>query len=582
MAGVLRIASRVCGTGEPRSDKVVSSWPNTTSLRFNSSLTRANIEPGSDRRGATSPTARNRASVTMMVASIPAIERRGRRAILLGLLVALAFPAWAEVGVCDQHLASALSDVRIAAATEIRPMPTWQAPQAATSGRSVSIGTPFCRVEGVIEREIAFELWLPLSSNWNQRYLGVGNGGDAGFINYEDLARGVQRGFATASTDTGHVRTDRRWALNHPERVENFGHRAHHLLAERAKALTRAYYGKSPHHAYFMGCSGGGVQGLISAHRYPADYDGVISGAAGVGMLPLSARILATTLDQEKHPEHALTGAQWTGVFDTTVAACDAADSVRDGIVNEPAKCSFDPKRLACSASSNPQCLSPAQVRTVEQAYAPLRDANGVQIDPGFPPGVMYQPVPRQIGIAGLQFGDWTYQDETWNVRNFDLARDVAAARQKFWFLMLPQPDLAAFSARGGKLLSYHGWLDEIVPPALSIEVHENVRAALGERTAHFYRLFMAPGMQHCRRGNGPDMFGQAFAGDAPIVDAEHDMLAALTTWVEEGKAPARLIATRLSGKEVSMTRPLCPYPQRAVYKGRGSTNDAKNFDCRS
>jgi feruloyl esterase len=489
--------------------------------------------------------------------------------------------ALANVGACDVSLEKNIANVRIASATWIEPQSNWESPRGVVSGRVHKISAPFCRLEGVIEKGIVFELWLPQKQNWNGRYLGTGNGGDAGFINYDDLSRGVQRGFATSSTDTGHVRTDARWALHHPERVENFGHRAHHLLAEKSKALIDVYYGKRASHSYFIGCSGGGSQGMIEAQRYPYDYDGIISGASGNGMLPLSARILSSALYQEAHPEFALTQAQWSAVYRESVKACDVKDGIADGIVDDPSACSFDPAILTCGATSSAECLSPDQIKTVREAYAPLKDGSGVDIDPGFPPGAQFRPIPRQIGTAGLLFGDWTYQDEAWNPRNFNLARDVAEARKKFWFLMYPEADFSEFKKRGGKLLSYHGWMDEIVPPGLTIGVHEHVGKMFKDRTDDFYRLFLVPGMQHCSRGESPNEFGQAFIGDPPRVDAEHDALTAMVNWVERGVAPKQLIASRVIEGKVTMTRPICPYPQHAGYAGKGDTNDAKNFACR-
>ena len=495
------------------------------------------------------------------------------------VLLAFAFQT-SRADECSAALASALPDVRIQKAELIQPQPTWESPRGSVSGRIQKVTVPFCRLQGVIETEIAFELWLP-TRNWNGRYLGTGNGGDAGFINYDDLSRGVQRGFATASTDTGHVRTEARWALHHPERVDNFGHRAHHLLAERAKSLIDAFYKKRPTHSYFIGCSGGGAQGMIAAQHYPKDYDGIISGAAGNGMLSLSTRILKTALYHEAHPEFALTPTQWTAVHAATVNACDLNDGVKDGIVGNPGTCQFEPGVLACDAAAKKDCLSAEQIRTVYQAYSPLVDEAGLQLDPGFPPGAQYRPIARQIGTAGFMFGDWTYQDETWNPRTFNLARDVTGAREKFPFLMFSTPELSEFQKSGGKLLAYHGWLDEIVPPGLSVGVYENAKSIFKKRTSDFYRLFLVPGMQHCSRGDAPNEFGQAFVGDPPTVDAEHDALSALIKWVEKGKAPNRITASRVIDGKVTMTRPLCPYPKRAVYKGRGDTNDAKSFECR-
>jgi feruloyl esterase len=483
---------------------------------------------------------------------------------------------------CADMSSVRIVDVRVNAATNVVPQPVWQSPPNFTTGNQpIPVHVAFCRVEAVIEKEIAFELWLPPPQVWNGRFLGLGNGGDAGFINYQDLARGVSRGFASASTDTGHKRSETNWGLGHPDRVENFGYRAHHLLADKAKALIDAFYGTPAKRSYFMGCSGGGMQGLALAQRYPNDYEGIMAGAGGVGMMPLSTRMLWTALAQEKNPEQRLSDAQWNAVARTALDACDANDEIKDGVVEHPASCSFDPAKLQCATGeSSTTCLTPVQVRTVRAAYSPLRLQRGPQIDPGFPPGIRYSPTARQIDIAGTLFGDWTYQNPKWDVRSFTLERDVPAVRAKLPYLEFRAPTLSGFQKRGGKLITYHGWMDPTVPPGLTIQFHEEAVRGLGRNADATVRLFMAPGMEHCSRGAGPESFGQAYRGDAPIVDAEHDMLTALISWVEEGRAPNRIIASHLTAGSVDRTRPLCPYPQRARYKGAGSTDDAANFSC--
>jgi feruloyl esterase len=224
--------------------------------------------------------------------------------------------------------------------------------------------------------------------------------------------------------------------------------------------------------------------------------------------------------------------------------------------------------------------LTATQVQTVRAANAPLRDSQKRQIDPGFPAGVRYSPVARQINIAGTLFGDWTYQDPKWDVRTFSLERDVPAARQRLPYLEFNEPDLRAFQKAGGKLITYHGWLDPTVPPGLTIQFYEAATRKLGRKARDTVRLFMAPGMDHCSRGTGPESFGQAFRGDAPVVDASHDLLTALLAWTEENRAPNRIVAARLHEGKVERTRPLCPYPQQARYKGVGSTDEAANFVC--
>jgi len=501
--------------------------------------------------------------------------------IAIGALLSVATTAMASTA-CDELSSWRGNDARVVAAGDIDPNPTWQSPPNFTTGnRPIPVTARFCRVQVVIEKEIEFELWLPPREVWNGRYLGIGNGGDAGFINYQDLSRGVGRGFASASTDTGHKRTEANWGLGHPDRVENFGHRAHHRMAEVAKSLIAHYYAAPAKQSYFMGCSGGGMQGLSLAQLYPNDYDGIMAGAGGVGMLPLSTRMLWTALSQEKNPAQRLSDAQWSAVTNAATKACDADDGVIDGVVENPARCGFDPGALQCAADeANDSCLAALQVETVRIVYSPLRIKGGPQVDPGFPPGIRYAPTARQINIAGTLFGDWTYQDANWDVRTFDLDREVLAARKKLPYLEFLNPDIRAFQKRGGKLIAYHGWLDPTVPAGLTIQFYDVAARKLGRRADQTMRLFMAPGTEHCSRGRGPESFGQAYRGDAPIVDADHDMLTAMMAWVEEGRAPERIVASRVVDGRVVRTRPLCPYPQVAKYKGAGSTDEAESFEC--
>lgn len=465
------------------------------------------------------------------------------------------------------------SNVRLVAISSHDSENRFQIPTNARMRRTANIDQDFCRIEGIIETEIAFELWLPNRDEWNGRYLGVGNGGEAGWINYTELQRGLGRNFATASTDTGHKSEDTHWALGHPDRVENFGHRAHHLLAVTVKALIAEYYQQAQQYSYFIGCSGGGLQGLNEAQRYPADYDGIITGAAGYSMVPLSARfILSGLLEQQKSAGN-LSREQWQQVANDAVQSCDAKDGLADGIVNDPGECQFNIDVL--------DYLSAAQKERVKTLYGPLIDKQGKQLYPGFYPGIQFIPQARQMNVAGRSFGEWLYQDSQWRVQDFNLGRDVALAEAKLPGLRAANPDLEPFQRLGGKLISYIGWEDPTVPAQANIDYFDSVQSQMGGKTDDFFRLFMAPGMGHCRGGSGPDQFGQAFAGDAPIVDAEHDVLAAIMRWVEEGIAPNKIVASRIRQGEVDMTRPLCPYPQKAHYLGRGDGKQAQQFECR-
>lgn len=431
----------------------------------------------------------------------------------------------------------------------------------------------FCRVQGIIEAEIRFEVWLPDPDVWNKRFLGVGNGGEAGWINYNELQRGLSRHFASASTDTGHVSSDTHWALGYPERVENFGHRAHHLLAQKAKQIVHLYYQSAADFSYFIGCSGGGLQGLNEVQRYPTDYDGVITGAAGYSMVPLSARFILSGLLEEQHPAGNLTSEAWQRVANDAVESCDSKDGVKDGIVNDPRQCDFDIDAISY--------LSNDQKTRVKTLYGPIKDNTGQQLYPGFYPGIQFIPQARQMNVAGRSFGEWLYQDANWKPQDFNLDSDIKNAEASLTGLRAANPDLFPFQRVGGKLISYMGWDDPTVPAQANIDYYENVKKVMGPITDTFFKLYMVPGMGHCRGGAGADQFGQAFAGNAPIVDAEHDVLEAIVEWVENGNAPSKLIASKVVNNEVTMTRPICPYPMLPRYNGVDSPNFASSFECK-
>ena len=437
---------------------------------------------------------------------------------------------------------------------------------------SATVLRPFCRLSGLIEREIRFELWLPPPADWNGRYLGAGNGGDAGFINYPILARGVTRGFAAASTDTGHSLEDLHWALGHLDRLENYGFRAHHWLAVVAKELIAQYYGTSARRAYFLGCSGGGAQGMNEAQRYPSDYDGIVAGASGYSMAPLSARFLLSALLAQSDPSGVLRDEDWKQITKAAVEHCDALDGLRDGIIQDPRRCEFDP--------AHTPGLAPSQAHQASLLLGPLRAQDGRQLYPGFAPGAAFTAPERAVGIATRFFGEWVYQDAHWDPHRFDLARDSAAAEDQIAGLRFANPDLAPLAQRGGKLISYIGWSDPIVPARANIEYYERVQRYLGAGlTSEFFRMFLVPGMGHCTGGNAPASFGQAFEPDPPTEDARHDVLTAMIQWVEQGRAPEQLIAAQLDHGHVTRTRPICAYPQVASYRG-GDPNDAGSFRC--
>jgi feruloyl esterase len=474
--------------------------------------------------------------------------------------------------VCSQLTTLRIPDVRIVRTTEIKPDPEWLAPLPTDNDRfRAPVRSPFCRVEGVIEDEIGFELWLPEAQAWNGRMLGAGNGGFAGFFRYETLARGVNRGFASVSTDTGHKITEVNWPIGHPRRLENLGHRGQHLTAVNAKKIIAAHYGRPPHHSYFTGCSGGGMQAMNEVQRYPADYDGVIAGAHGTSIVGISARWLASALIAQRQPEVSLSRDEWQRIAAATIEACDADDGVRDGVLNQPRRCRFDIAKT--------RGLSAEKVQIAKQLLGPILAPDGVVLYPAFHPGVAFSPIDSP-GRAGEVFALWGYEDPHWDFTQFDAVRDIPLVEAKVPGASFTNPNLEAFRRRGGKLISYHGWTDQIVPVQSTIDYYESVERFMGpEKTRDFYRLYLAPGVDHCRGGAGTDNFGATFE-EIPNPDPQHDMLLAIVEWVENGRAPERLIASKLEDGKVTMTRPLCPYPQVVKYKGRGDPNDAANFVC--
>jgi feruloyl esterase len=466
----------------------------------------------------------------------------------------------------------------------------------------------FCRVIGYAtptpKSRIGFEVWLPLQG-WNGRYTQVGNGGLAGVIFHQLLVQMVQRGYATASTDNGHQASpiDGRWAIGAPEKVRDFADRAIHVTSGIGKAVTAKYYETAAKRSYFFGCSEGGREAMIEAQRDPEAFDGIVAGAPAADWTGLMAGFVASAQALHQDPKTFIPVDKLPMIQAAALEACDASDGVKDGLVSSPGSCRFDPKVLACTTSAGGDCLTPPQVEALTRLYAGLRDArSGEVIAPGYVPSGENETGPiggglRQyaFGAAPGQslhaafatgyFGGFVFEKADWDFRKFDFDKDLAFARKKLGAMMdATNPDLSAFQKRGGKLIHYHGLLDGSIPPAMSTRHYDKVVAKVGTRTAtlDFYRLFLAPGVLHCGYGPGPNSFGNI--GPRGPADADHDTLLALERWVEQGVAPAKIIATKYvddeARKGVQMTRPLCAYPQVARWMGKGQATDAMSFSC--
>ena len=437
----------------------------------------------------------------------------------------------------------------------------------------------FCRVAATLtpstDSDIKIEVWMPVA-DWNGKFQGVGNGGWSGAISYGPLAAALRRGYAAASTDTGHSGGSASFALGHPEKLIDFAWRAVHEMTVQAKAIVAGFYGNGPRLSYWTGCSSGGKQGLTEAQRFPADYDGIVAGAPAnfwthlmVGGLWIGQATLkesAAYIPKEKYPV----------IHKAALEACDATDGAKDGLIEDPMRCRFDPKTLLCAADDGPACLTAPQLEAAKKIYAGATNPRTAKaIFPGLEPGSelgwgAMAGGPDAFPIVADHFKYVVFKDPNWNFRTLNFDNDVDLAdKLDNGLLNATNPNLKEFFGRRGKLLLYHGWNDPLIAPRNAVNYYDSVLATLGgpAQVADSVRLFMAPGMAHCSGGEGPSSF---------------DALRALEQWVENGKAPTEIVASHMSGGVADRTRPLCPYPQVAQYKGTGSIDDAASFVCKT
>ena len=462
----------------------------------------------------------------------------------------------------------------------------------------------FCRVVGVSrptnDSTINFEVWLPADS-WNGKFVSSGEGGFAGRLNYTRLGldggldEWLRRGYATASTDTGHLSTDDRWAVGHPEKVIDYAYRSKHLVTVAAKGLIEVYYGRAATHSYFNSCSNGGRQGLMEVQRYPGDFDGVIVGAPWNYQSHSNAGFVwsAQALSAEGA---AIPASKLPAIQAAAIAACDAADGLIDGLIEEPNKCAFEPENLRCSAGDGDHCLTGPQIAALEKLYrGPTHPRTGASIFPGWALGRAggWESWIVADGVTNLgrtYFSNLVFEDPDWDYRTFDFDADLAFAESKIGsHADAIETDLSAAKRQGVKIIQYHGWDDQTLQPGYSPLYYERVAAEMGglAETRDFYRLFMVPGMAHCYRGTGANSFGGVGQQIPPQRDALHDVQLALEKWVEEGVAPDQLIATKYIDDDadtttVESTRKLCPYPSVARYNQTGDPRTAGSFVCRN
>jgi len=498
-----------------------------------------------------------------------------RAAILAFFCLAVVTGARGQSGVGACEGLAALGDPQVTIA-RAQIVPAGAAAVADVPAAALASPLPaFCRIAATLapsaDSTINVEIWLP-SAAWNGKFEAVGNGGWAGSISYAAMADALRRGYVAASTDTGHTGGSAAFALGHPEKLLDYAYRSEHEMTVLAKRAIASYYGKPPTKSYWNGCSAGGKQGLKEAQKFADDFDGIVAGAPAANWSGRASH--AIWIHRAVHDDEAgyIPPPKFRVIHAAVLEACDALDGVKDGVLEDPTRCTFDPQALQCSSGDDPACLTPAQAAAARRIYSPVvNPRTGEKIFPGHERGselgwgTMAGPSPFAIGVEFFRYA--VFQQPGWDPRTFDFDSDDAAGRRVAnGEINALESNLAPFFARGGKLIQYHGWSDPQISPGSSVDYYSAVVARLGAGVRDNYRLYMVPGMAHCRGGEGTDVF---------------DMMSELERWVEQGRPPNRIVASRAaSGGQPRRTRPLCPYPETARYGGAGSTDEESNFIC--
>jgi len=479
---------------------------------------------------------------------------------------------------CDAVLSLSIADTELTSATVVPQVSTLPA---------------HCRVVGVTHGEpgsnVTVEVRLP--DDWNGKLFFTTRQGYMGSLpplTNLTISQAISRHYAIVTTDGGHSNPsilDASFGLNNRPAEIDFGYRGVHLSRVVGETLIAAYYGRGPAHSYYNGCSSSGRYAIQAAEHYPEDFDGIIAGAPA---LDVSGLAVGYNWNMQATLANPLPTAKLPLIFSAVLTACDEIDGLVDGLIDEPRECHFDPHTLLCPTDNTASCLTEGEIATLEKIYSgPSRSATaaddpGEQLFPGFAFGgelpdpvgrqgwdaSVTQAVPLQLTLMDqyLRYLAFDVDDANFDWRTFDFDTDPQRMDTMHQIIDAVQDDLTPFAAAGGKMIIYQGWGDIAESPYRTIQYYEGLRRHTGRRQVEdFARLFMAPGMYHCGGGIGPNTF---------------DALSALEQWVEAGDAPSSIIAAHTSGPGANRTRPLCPFPQHAVYKGTGSIDDAVNFAC--
>ena len=541
------------------------------------------------------------------------VTRRGSIGFALALGLAAASGA-SQAALSCANLASVTPEAsNITSATMVT---------APTTIGGAAVSVPFCRVQGTarpsFDSEIKFEVWLPpTAADWTGRMKVNGTGGYAGATPYARLAQDIGDGFITAGSNMGHDGGEAAsWTMGHPEKVKDWGLRAHYYVATAAKTLSVAFYDRPVAHSYFEGCSNGGRQAMMMAQNYPELFDGIVVGAPSMFYPDILFWLLWTgkQLTPVFGQPAALSTTKRTLITDRVLQACDANDGLVDGQITNPRACSFDIDKLGPSGENVLTAQELATVKamyagttneiTGQQRYSGAKFGSEANFDPNFADNGGYGPFIGHFVYSLLSPPYEWRRDINWSTV-YDQAKAVLSP-----ITAAPSPDIRAFTSRGGKIVHYHGWNDSVVPPdgsiaylhsltqfeklqhlpkhafdqqvdKLSPQVVAATAQAFGKRVQEYHRLFMLPAVSHCGGGTGPNAIG----GGAPeptaaLRDADHHAVSAVIKWVEEGVAPEKIVASRIVGGAVVRQRPVCPYPAQAAYDGSGDINDADSFSC--
>lgn len=489
---------------------------------------------------------------------------------LLSVVNAQASPANAQTEVCESLTSLDMPETSSIAA------------ELVTSGTAAGeTDLPeFCRVQVTVEPAINIEVWLPVE--WNGRFQAVGGGGYAGVIRYNrGLAQALRDGYATAETDTGHDAAEMpvgSFGLNDDgtlnwQLIEDFASRSLVEMTKKSDALVEAFYGRAADYSYWNGCSTGGRQGLMLAQTYPDGYDGILAGAPAINWDTFIPAMIWPQLVMKEEVGEVIPQCKFEAANAAATAACDGLDGVVDGVLDDPRGCDFDVDELV-GETTPCGVITEADARAIQMIWDGARTTTGDFLWYGFTPGTdtsrLAGPSPDPYPVSHI--GEWVLRQSDWDWTELTYANfeEYVRESQRLFndVIGTDDPDLLPFRDAGGRVLIWHGWYDNAIYPEGTIDYYERVIGTHRnvQHTQEFARLFMAPGVEHCGRGPGPNEF---------------DMFGALVDWVENGEAPDRIIASRVDNGDVERARPLCPYPAVARYDGKGDADSATSFDCK-